>query len=163
MEKINKPIIKHIPDFLEYLEIERGAASKTQENYSRYLNKFIKWLQMTNNTDLRPNQFTADHIWKYRVFLSKSPISKTNEKPLKKKTQNYYLIALRNLLTYFTDKDIESLPADKVKLAKDKIVQVPKFLILEQVERLLLSPDTSHNIGLRDRAILETLFRQDFV
>jgi site-specific recombinase XerD len=29
---------------------------------------------------------------------------------------------------------------------------------LDQVEKLLLSPDTSHNIGLRDKAILEVLF-----
>ncbi len=158
MEKNNKPIIKHTPDFLEYLEVEKGAASKTQENYSRYLNKFIKWLRMTNNEGLRPNQLTADHIWKYRVFLSKFPISEKNNKPLKKKTQNYYLIALRNLLTYFTDRNIQCLPADKIKLAKDKTGQSVKFLTLDQVEKLLLSPDTSHNIGLRDRTILETLF-----
>jgi len=158
MQKSNKPIIKHITDFLEYLEVERGVASKTQENYSRYLNKFVKWLKMTNNQDLKPDELTTDYIWKYRIFLSRSPISDKNKKPLKKKTQNYYLIALRNLLTYFTDKDIQSLPADKVKLAKDKTSQVVKFLALDQVEKLLLAPNTSHNIGLRDRAILETLF-----
>ncbi len=158
MQKSNKPIIKHIPDFLEYLEIEKGAANKTQENYSRYLNKFIKWLKMTHNEDLKPHQLTSEHIWKYRVFLSRSPISEKTKKTLKKKTQNYYLIALRNLLTFFADRDIQSLPADKVKLAKDKSVQDIKFLTLDQVEKLLLAPDTSHNIGLRDRAILETLF-----
>lgn len=158
MEKSSKPIIKHIPDFLEYLEVERGAASKTQENYSRYLNKFIKWLKMTHNEGLSPNQLTAGHIWKYRVFLSRFPISERNNKPLKKKTQNYYLIALRNLLTYFTDRNIQCLPADKIKLAKDKTGQSVKFLPLDQIEKLLLTPDTSHNIGLRDRTILETLF-----
>ena len=158
MQKSNKPIIKHIPDFLEYLEIEKGAANKTQENYSRYLNKFIKWLKMTHNEDLKPHQLTPEHIWKYRVFLSRSPISEKTKKTLKKKTQNYYLIALRNLLTFFADRDIQSLPADKVKLAKDKTEQGVKFLTLDQVEKLLLAPDTSHNIGLRDRAILETLF-----
>lgn len=158
MGKNNKPIIKHISGFLEYLEVEKGAASKTQENYSRYLNKFIKWLKMTHNEGLSPNQLTADHIWKYRVFLSKFPISEKNNKPLKKRTQNYYLIALRNLLTYFTDRNIPCLPADKIKLAKDKTGQSVKFLPLDQIEKLLMTPDTSHNIGLRDRAILETLF-----
>ena len=100
MKKSDKPIIKHITDFLEYLEIERGAASKTQENYSRYLNKFLKWLKMTKNEGLMPHELTPDHIWKYRIFLARSPISETNKKPLKKKTQNFYLIALRNLLTF---------------------------------------------------------------
>ncbi|PJE57669.1 MAG: hypothetical protein COU82_00730 [Candidatus Portnoybacteria bacterium CG10_big_fil_rev_8_21_14_0_10_38_18] len=159
MKKSDKPIIKHITDFLEYLEIERGAASKTQENYSRYLNKFLKWLKMTKNEGLMPHELTPDHIWKYRIFLARSPISETNKKPLKKKTQNFYLIALRNLLTFFTDRDIQALPADKIKLAKrDKSEQTVKFLTLDQVEKLLLTPDTSHNIGLRDRAILEVLF-----
>lgn len=158
MEKSNKPIIKHITDFLEYLEIERGASCKTQENYSRYLNKFIKWLKMTKSEDLMPHELTSDHIWKYRIFLARSPISEENKKPLKKKTQNYYLIALRNLLTFFADRDIQALPVGKVKLAKRTTDQSVKFLTLDQVEKLLLTPDTSHNIGLRDRAILETLF-----
>jgi site-specific recombinase XerD len=158
MQKSNQPIINHITAFLEYLEIERGAASKTQENYGRYLNKFVKWLKMNKSEALKPHELTPEHIWDYRLYLSRYPISETNKKTLKKKTQNYYLIALRNLLTYFTDKDIESLPAEKIKLAKDKTAQVPKFLALDQIEKLLLSPDTSHNIGMRDRAILEVLF-----
>ncbi len=158
MEKSDKPIIKHITDFLEYLEVERGVANKTQENYSRYLNKFVKWLKMTKLDDISPHELTTDHIWKYRIFLARFPISDKAKKTLSKKTQNYYLIALRSLLTYFTDRDIQSLPADKVKLAKDKAGRVVKFLTLEQVEKLLLTPDMSHNIGLRDRAILETLF-----
>lgn len=158
MDNSNKPIINHITGFLEYLEVEKGSASKTQENYARYLNKFVKWLKQTHQDGIKPHELTFKHIWDYRIFLSRSPISSKNEKPLKKKTQNYYLIAIRNLLNYFTDKDIQSLPAEKIKLAKDKTAQVPKFLNLDQVEKLLNSPNTSHNIGLRDKAILEVLF-----
>ena len=159
MKLSDKPITKHIVDFLEYLEIERGAASKTQENYGRYLNKFIKWLKMTKNEDLKPHELTPDHIWKYRIHMARSPISETSKKTLSKKTQNYYLIALRSLLTFFSDRDIQSLPADKIKLAKrDNSEQTIKFLNLDQVEKLLLTPNTSHNIGMRDRAILEVLF-----
>jgi site-specific recombinase XerD len=159
MKQSGKPIVNHITDFLEYLEIERGAASKTQENYARYLNKFVKWLKMTKNDGLKPHELTPDYIWQYRIFMARSPISETNKKTLSKKTQNFYLIAIRNLLTFFTDRDIQSMPADKIKLAKrDKDEQTIKFLNLDQVEKLLLTPNTSHNIGLRDRAILEVLF-----
>jgi site-specific recombinase XerD len=144
--------------FLEYLEIEKGVASKTQENYARYLNKFVKWLKIAKNQNLKPHELTPDHIWQYRIFLSRSPISNKDIKTLKKITQNHYLIALRSLLTYFTERDIESLPTEKVKLAKEKAVRSVKFLTLDQIEKLLLTPNTSHNIGIRDRAILETLF-----
>jgi len=159
MKTSNIPIIKHINDFLEYLEIEKGSASKTQENYAHYLNKFAKWLKITKQDGLLPHELTSEHIWQYRIFMARSPISETNNNTLTKKTQNYYLIALRSLLTFFTNRDIQSLPVEKIKLAKrEKSEQTIKFLTLDQVEKLLLTPDTSHNIGLRDRAILEVLF-----
>ncbi|MBZ9569932.1 tyrosine-type recombinase/integrase [Patescibacteria group bacterium] len=157
MKKSEKPIIKHIPDFLDYCEIEKGLSNNTQKNYKRYLGKFVFWLKKTNKEDLKPHELTADDIWQYRLYLSRFHTYKG--KPLKKITQNYYLIALRALLSYFTAKDIVSLPADKIKLPKDaKKGKTVKFLDLEQIEKLLLAPKTKTKIGLRDRVILETFF-----
>jgi len=155
MEK--KPLIKYLTDFLDHLEIEKGLSAKTQENYSRFLAKFFKWLEDNNLSKMSPAELTADHIWKYRVFLSRhvDPNKKTT---LKKSTQNYYLIALRSLLEFFVEKDIECLPPSKIKLAKDKSDREVKFLTLPQLERLLGAPDTSDVKGLRDKAILESFF-----
>ncbi|KPJ71295.1 hypothetical protein AMJ50_02715 [Parcubacteria bacterium DG_74_3] len=157
MKKSNKSIIKYIPDFLDYCEIEKGLSSNTQENYDRYLERFTSWLKITHKEDLLPHELTSGDIWDYRLYLSRKYKHKGTN--LKKITQNYYLIALRALLGYFTDKDIVSLPADKIKLPKDaRAEKTIKFLNLEQIERLLLAPDTKTKTGLRDRAILETLF-----
>lgn len=153
----NKPTVKYLEDFLDYLEIEKGLSNKTQENYTRFLNKFFNWLTNNNLSKLKPGQITADHIWKYRVFLSRH-IDPRTKSPLKKSTQNYYLIALRSLLEFFVEKNISSLSPTKVKLAKDKSDKEVKFLKLEQVEKLLLAPDTKNIIGLRNRVILETMF-----
>jgi len=157
MKNSDKNIIKHIPDFLDYCEVEKGLSSKTQENYSRYLQKFINWLKMTKKEGLLPHELTPDDIWAYRLYLSRYKNEKGHS--LKKISQNYYLIALRALLIYFTARDIISLPADKITLTKalerEKTV---KFLNLEQIERLLLAPDVKTPIGLRDRAILESFF-----
>ncbi len=158
MQKSNKPIIKHIPDFLDYCEIEKGLSDNTQKNYSRYLKKFTDWLKAGNKEDMLPHDLTPEEVWNYRLFLArfKDP---AHDKPLSKLTQNYYLIALRSLLSFFTDKDIISLPADKIQLPKDaKKEKTVKFLTLDQVEKLLLAPNTETNEGLRDRAILESLF-----
>lgn len=157
MIKSQKPIIKHLSDFLDYLDVERGLSNKTQENYSRFLNKFSEWLAVNKLNGLRPRQLTNEHIWKYRVFLARHASDKI-KRGLKKTTQNYYLIALRSLLNYFANRDIISLPAEKIKLAKEIQEKTIKFLSLDQLEKLLIAPDTSHNIGLRDRAILESLF-----
>jgi site-specific recombinase XerD len=158
MQKSNKPIIKQIPDFLDYCEIEKGLSDNTQKNYSRYLKKFTDWLRAANKEDMLPHDLTPEEIWNYRLFLArfKDP---NRDKPLSKLTQNYYLIALRSLLSFFTDKDIISLPADKIQLPKDaKKEKTVKFLTLDQIEKLLLAPNTETNDGLRDRAILESLF-----
>jgi site-specific recombinase XerD len=153
----NKPIIEYLTDFLDFLEIEKGLASKSQENYARFLNKFFNWLNDNNLSDLPPKNLNSDHIWKYRVFLSRHTDLRT-KKNLKKSTQNYYLIALRSLLEFFVEKDIASLSPTKIKLAKEKSIKEVKFLKLEEIERLLLAPDIKSESGLRDRSILETLF-----
>lgn len=157
MKKNQKPLPDHLSDFLDWLDIEKGLSSKSQENYNRFLKKFLDWLKLNNLEGLKPHELTTDHIWKYRVFLSRRYLSKTKI-PLKKTTQNYYLIALRSFLNYFSDRDILSLPAEKIKLAKDRDEKQVSFLNLEQLEKLFSAPDVSKKQGLRDRAILEVLF-----
>jgi site-specific recombinase XerD len=156
MEK-NKTIIKYLVDFLDYSEIEKGLSSKTQENYTRFLRKFFTWLKEVKLENLKPGALTPEHIWQYKVYLSRHMNPRT-KKTLKKTTQNYYLIALRSLLEFFVEKDIPSLAPSKVKLAKDKADKEIKFLKLEQLARLLSAPSASTIIGLRDRALLEALF-----
>jgi site-specific recombinase XerD len=156
MKKSNTSIIEHIPRFLEYLDIERGLSNRTQETYSRFLKSFVVWLEKNNLNNLKPHEINDEHVWKYRVYLSRR-LTYKNE-PVKKSTRNYYLIALRSLLNYFADRNITSLPAEKIKLARQKKERNVKFLDLNQLEKLFLAPNTDTKVGLRDRAILETLF-----
>ncbi|MFH0951174.1 MAG: tyrosine-type recombinase/integrase [bacterium] len=154
---LTKTIKQYLTPFLDYIEIEKGLASKTQENYARFLNKFFNWLKLAKLNKIAPNQLTAEHIWQYRIYLSRH-LDPHSKKPLKKTTQNCYLIALRSLLEFFVEKGIASLSPSQIKLAKDKADKEIKFLKLEHIEQLLLAPDTETIGGLRDRAILETLF-----
>lgn len=157
MNNSDKPITAHIPDFIDYCEVEKGLSQNTQINYRRYLQRFINWLKSAKKDGILPHEFTADDVWLYRVHLSRFIDPRGDN--LSKATQNYYLIALRALLGYFTAKDIIALPADKIKLPRDaKKEKAVKFLTLDQVERLLLAPDESDNGGVRDRAILESFF-----
>lgn len=158
MKKNTRPIIDHISDFLEYLDIERGLSNKSQETYGRFINKFSSWLSANNLRNLLPHELTEEYIRKYRIFLSQT-FNKNTKEPLKRSTQSYYLIALRNFLNYFADRDILSLPSEKIKLAKSKINErTIKFLYLDQIKKLLEAPETSTLTGPRDRAILETFF-----
>lgn len=154
-----KPLTDYYSDYLEYLEIEKGLSDNSQKNYSRFLQKFLDWLKSEKLQFLKPHQLTSRHIWDYRVYLSRFINKRSKNKIyLKKSTQNLYLIALRSLLEFFIEKEINSLSPTKIKLVKNKEDKEVKFLNLEQLERLLLSPKIDTIIGLRDRAILETLF-----
>lgn len=157
MKKSNKPLIKHIPLFLEYCEVEKGLSNVTIKNYQNFLLPFKNWLINNNLNNILPSDLSANHIWDYRLFLSRhvNPQLKSN---LRKSTQNYYLIALRALLLYFIERDISSLSPDKIKLSKDKKNRIIKFLSINQIEKLLLAPDIKIFSGLRDRVILEVLF-----
>lgn len=158
MQHSSKPINKLIIDYLEYCEVVKNLSNKTLENYSRFLNKFTEWLSKNNLKNIKPHELNERHIWNYRLFLSRSLGNHTRQS-LKKTTQNYYLIALRGLLSYLVEKNINSIPPDKIKLPKltDRDKQI-KFLNLSQIKKLLNKPNLKTTIGLRDRAILESLF-----
>ena len=158
MQNSSKPLKEHLQDFLDYCEVEKGLRKNTQENYKNYLHKFFDWLDQAKNSSLLPHQLTSEHIWAYRLYLSRTP-SPATRKLLSKGTQNYYLIALRAFLGYFVAKDVLSLPPDKITLSKpDRGSKSIKFLTLDQVSKLLASVEPKDDISTRDRAILEVFF-----
>lgn len=151
------PIIEHILPFLDYCEIEKGLSNNTQKNYRQYLLLFMGWLKKTNNAKLKPHELIAGHVWDYRLYLARE-YKAPGGKYLSKKSQNYYLIALRALLNYFAEQDIESLPSSKIKLAKQSAEGTVSFLEMTDIEKMLQIPDVSTINGLRDRAIMELFF-----
>lgn len=157
MNKSNKTLVAHIPDFLEYCEVEKGLSPVSTRNYHNFLKVFIQWLRENRLYDIKAHELKPEHVWDYRLYLSRH--KDASGAFIKKTTQNYYLIALRNLLNYFTVRDIQCLPTEKIKLPKltDKDKKI-KFLNFAQVEKLMNTPDMATVDGMRDRAILEVLY-----
>jgi site-specific recombinase XerD len=152
-----KSLPDHILPFLDYCEIEKGLSSNTQRNYKQYLSLFSGWLKNKNLNGLLPHELTPEHIWDYRLYLARQYKSPRNEY-LSKKSQNYYLIALRAFLNYLSDRDIDTLPSSKIKLAKQKTDDTISFLEVSDILKILEVPDTNTPSGLRDRAIMELFF-----
>jgi len=152
------PIAKQIIPFLDYCEIEKGLADNTQKNYRQYLKLFVDWLKVIGEPNLLPSQLTPEHVWDYRLYLARTYTIPSGSGHLTKKSQNYYLIALRSLLRFFADRDITSLPSSKIKLAKQPSSDSVTFLEVTDVDKILNIFDTSKTIGLRDRTILELFF-----
>jgi len=144
-----------VDDFLEYLEVEKGRSPLTIREYKHYLNRFLEWLKANTKTT-EPGDITPELIRRYRLFLAH--LCNPDGTLLKRVTQTYHVVALRAFLRYLmVQRDIHTLSPDKIELPK-QIQRSVAFLNSEQVERLLNSPQITDEAGLRDRAILETLF-----
>ena len=142
-------------EFLQYIEIEKGRSLNTVRNYDQYLSRFIDYTKIKD-----PKDITDLVVRDFRIWLNRQETK--NEKgmaatTLKKRTQNYYLIALRAFLKYLARQNIVSLAPDRIELAK-----VPErsldLITIEELERLLNIPDLKTLKGLRDKAMLELFF-----
>lgn len=141
--------------YLEYIEIEKGRSARTVENYDHYLTRFIEQTKIKNVGDI-----TADLVREFRLWLNRQPSGYNKRNPadtIKKKTQNYYLIALRSFLKYLTKRGIPSLSADHIELAKVGERHLD-LISNEELNRLLKAPKEDDLKSLRDHAILEMLF-----
>jgi site-specific recombinase XerD len=142
-------------EFLEHLEIEKGRSLKTIENYDRYLGRFFAMAKVK-----KPAEITDEVVRRYRLELNRQSAGKKAggiHETLKKKTQNYYLIALRAFLKYLRWRGIPSLSPERIELAKtgDRSLDL---ISIDELDRLLHAPNSSDVQGLRDRAMLELLF-----
>jgi len=142
--------------FLEYTEIEKGRSVKTIENYDHYLTRFINFSKLK-----RPEDITYETVREYRLWLNRQVAREAKRgvasETLKKRTQNYYLIALRAFLKYCAKQSVRVMPPEQIELAKVSERQID-LISSKDLERLLASPDGEDLQSLRDRAILELLF-----
>lgn len=140
--------------FLEYIEIERGRALKTVENYDHYLSRFLEFIKNDN-----PKKIDDAVIRDFRLWLNRQSTgnNRATGDTLSKKTQNYYLIAVRAFLKYLARENVKSMSPERIELAKINERSLD-LITHEELSRLLKSPSGADLKDLRDKAILELLF-----
>lgn len=136
-----------IDSFLDAVWLEDGLASNTLAAYRRDLTGFAKWLHAHNGT-LLDHATTADiQAW----FAAMHATSRAS-------TANRRLAALRRYYTWGVRQGrLQRDPCLELKTAKQP-ARFPHTLSEQQVEDLLHAPDCGTALGLRDRAMLETLY-----
>jgi site-specific recombinase XerD len=139
-----------ITDFLEHCEIGKNQSPKTLINYHHYLQRFSKF-----SGEIKVEEIDLKLIQKYRLSLNR--YLDEFGKPLSIKTQSYHLIALRAFLKYLVKQDISTLAPEKIELPKMPDRQV-EFLTRNELQHLFDAVDLSKKTGIRDLAILETLY-----
>lgn len=145
--------------FLEYIEIERGRAVKTVENYDHYLTRYFSQMGIQNTGDI-----SEQNVREFRLWLNRQAGAK--DASMKRRTQNYYMIALRAFLKFLRKRDITAISPEKIELAKLPERQID-LITSAELERLMHSPREAFEkekdpgrakVFLRDCAILEMLF-----
>ncbi|OFW41770.1 MAG: site-specific tyrosine recombinase XerD [Acidobacteria bacterium RIFCSPLOWO2_12_FULL_60_22] len=136
-----------IAGFLDYLRVEKGLTANTVESYARDLEKFSRFLEK-NGWGLED----AGPI-NIRKFLSWLDLQK-----LQSRTIARQIVTLRHFYRYLRREGfVESNPTENLESPRVWKI-LPKYLAVEEVERLLDQPPADTPQGLRDRAILELLY-----
>ncbi|MFK5915516.1 MAG: site-specific tyrosine recombinase XerD [Woeseiaceae bacterium] len=146
-----------IEQFLDTIWMERGLRENTLSAYRNDLNKFAIWIGHTKKSDISEplKMATRENISRYLAYLEKASEDKKATSP---RSRARLLSSLRRFYAYLLrEKMIEVNPValiDAPKLGRS----LPKTLTEKDVELLLSAPDTSSLLGVRDRALLETLY-----
>ena len=133
--------------FVNYLQYTKNASSRTIENYSLWINRFISYVG-----DIDASEVKMIHIQDFRTYLVKQWLSP--------KTVNYHAVGLRSFFKFMLRNDIDTLSPDKIDLAKTPPRKV-SYLTEEQVYSILNAPSQFEKKPLkilRDKAILATLY-----
>ncbi|EOL43087.1 site-specific tyrosine recombinase XerD [Enterococcus phoeniculicola] len=137
-----------IIEYLHYLNIERGLALNTRVSYERDLTQYTTFLE--------ENQITS---WQQvDRFLVVTYLQKLQTEGKSSATITRMVSSLRRFHQYLRQERItDHDPMQHIDSPK-KAQKLPSTLSLEEVERLIETPDTSKLLGIRDRAILEVMY-----
>jgi len=139
-------------DFLDWLVFIKNKSLKTQEQYSRHLNKFDDYLISISKEDIKVIEFDIKLFNDFRIYIQKN-----SKKSITQKTANQYMITIRAFLKYIEKLDISSLSPNKIDLMKTEERQV-EFLRDDELNRLFNIIRTDNISWLRDLAIVKTIY-----
>jgi len=136
-----------IDAFMNYAAIERGLARNTLEAYGRDLARYARFLA-SRGTD--PARATPDLVSVYLARLHREGLSP--------RSAARALVAVRRLHVWLVSAGIAPANPTEDIPAPRRARTLPGVLSLEEVLAILEAPDVSTPRGLRDAAMLETLY-----
>ncbi len=142
----------HLDHFMRYLEDAKGASPHTLRSYSSDLNQFIAWLEAEKlvPADAAPDTVSYLMIRRYLGHLTQKGYERRS-----------VLRKLSSIKAWFKWMEREGAvvnnPADAV-LSPKSSRDLPDVLTMSEVEAMLALPNSSTGFGVRDRALMETLY-----
>jgi len=136
-----------INEFVAHLTVERNLSPRTVESYARDLRQFSSWLDEQN---LGLKSIDRAHL---RTYLGSR-----RDAGLSARSAARALSALRSFFRFLLQTEV--LAGDPTANLKSPSLwqTVPHALTTDEIDALLAAPDTSTTLGIRDRAMIETLY-----
>ncbi|WEV51979.1 site-specific tyrosine recombinase XerD [Lactobacillus sp. ESL0731] len=146
MTKMSK-LQEQVEDYLRYSQVERGLSANTITAYRQDLTEFLAFLTNENLTAWPTKALDIDAFLAQQRDLNKATSSISR-----------MISSLRKFYQWLARQNIQKLnPMLEIDPPK-KEQRLPVALTVDEVERLLAQPDVHQKLGLRDRALLETLY-----
>ncbi|MCP2605296.1 site-specific tyrosine recombinase XerD [Candidatus Aminicenantes bacterium AH-873-B07] len=139
-------MMDYIKLFLDYLSIEKGLSQNTIQSYKRDLEKLQIFLRKKCSIIKAKEKDIVEFI----QYLGKSNLSSRSIARCLSAIKSFYKFLILEGI-------IKINPT--LNLSSPKIwLTLPRYLTFEEVEKLLTLPDESDELGLRDKAMLETMY-----
>jgi len=139
-----------IPGFLNYLKVERNCSALTIKSYGEDLASLLEYFQDFAGGIPNVGQVTVAELRGYVAYMHECSYSRS--------TMARRLACLRSFFRYCCREQLATTNPAKALRTPRAGRRLPHFLSTEQVAQLLEAPPAHTPMGLRDRAILETLY-----
>ncbi|MEO7658812.1 MAG: site-specific tyrosine recombinase XerD [Pyrinomonadaceae bacterium] len=136
-----------VREYLTYCRVEKGLAPNSIDSYGTDLARLGNW---ADRNDLELKNLTRQDLREWLIDLEAEKLSENSKRRIISAIRGFYKFLM-------FEGHISKNPAEDL-VAPQKGVYLPRFLNKAEIELLLAAPDTSTEIGLRDRAILELMY-----
>jgi len=134
--------------YLNYLLVEKGLSRTTIESYSRDLSRFLNFLHQQGKKNVSDED--TSYILKHLIAL--------RDAGLGARSRARHLVTIRGFYRFLLqEKVLKQDPARLIDLPKSGL-KLPDVLSVQEVKRLLKTPDTKKPIGSRDAAMIELIY-----
>lgn len=139
-----------VPGFLNYLKIERNCSALTIKSYGEDLASIVEYFRDFAGGVPNAESVTVAELRGYVAYMHECEYSRS--------TMARRLACLRSFFRYCCREQLATTNPAKALRTPRAGRRLPHFLSTEQVAQLLEAPPANTPPGLRDRAILETLY-----
>lgn len=139
-----------IAQFMRYLVNERNASELTIKSYREDLFSFVEWFEATYGKRPDPAALTSQDMRAFQSALQQADYARTSIARKLAAMRSFFKFAMRAGLA-------DQNPAKPLRNPRRQRT-LPHVLTDDEVGKLLITPPANKVDGLRDRAILETIY-----